>query len=40
MQHCLPPQLSRTNIQEYKKVLEDFRKAQTQKILDNPDPRN
>lgn len=25
---------------EYKKVLEDFRKAQTQKILDNPDPRN
>ena len=25
---------------EYKKVLEDFRKAQTQKIIDNPDPRN
>ncbi len=25
---------------EYKKVLDDFRKAQTKKILDNPDPRN
>jgi 5-(carboxyamino)imidazole ribonucleotide mutase len=24
---------------EYKKVLEDFRRVQTQKILDNPDPR-
>ena len=25
---------------QYKKVLDNFRKEQTQKILDNPDPRN